>query len=145
MILIPKSMTQYLKRQPSDEQIDPHLFEFFVYQKMYHHIDRGRLCCNDSVSYCDIDHDLVTDYLVDDVEKIAVEFGYPKIPIYCDQRLDDAVKMLDNAWETTTENLRLEQNPGFNIKETKEGERSGIYYTIAKKNLMTLFSKPYPK
>ena len=60
-----------------------------VYQKIYHEINRGRLYCNDSVSYCDIDTDLIDDALVDDVGKIAANFGYPKIPIYCDQRLDD--------------------------------------------------------
>merc|ERR1711991_453530 len=45
---IPKSMNQYLKREPTDTNIDPYLFEFFVYQKVYHEIDRGRLYCNDS-------------------------------------------------------------------------------------------------
>ena len=58
---VPKSMTQYLKRKPTDTHIDPYLFEFFVYQKIYHEIDRGRLYCNDSVSYCDIDTDLIDD------------------------------------------------------------------------------------
>ena len=33
--IIPKNMLQYLKRKPTDEQIDPYLFEFFVYQKMF--------------------------------------------------------------------------------------------------------------
>lgn len=145
IILIPKSMRQYLKRKPSDEQIDPHLFEFFVYQKMYHHIDRGRLCCNDSVSYCDIDHDLVADSLVDDVEKIAVEFGYPKIPIYCDQRLDDAVKILDNAWDTTTENIRLEHNSGINIKETRVGKTKWNLLYDSKEKLDDTFFKTLPK
>lgn len=143
--VIPRGMLQYLKRKPSDEQIDPHLFEFFVYQKMYHHLDRGRLCCNDSVSYCDIDHDLVADSLVDDVEKIAVEFGYPKLPIYCDQRLDDAVKMLDNAWETTTENIRLDNNAGFNIKETKEGDTKWNLLYDSKEKLDDTFFKTLPK
>lgn len=64
---VPKSMTKYLKRKPTDTHIDPYLFEFFVYQKIYHEIDRGRLYCNDSVSYCDIDTDLIDDALVDDV------------------------------------------------------------------------------
>ena len=68
---IPEKMLPYLKREPTDEQVDPYLFEFYVYQKMYHQLDRGRLYCNDSVSYCDIDQDLVDDALVDDVEKIA--------------------------------------------------------------------------
>ena len=143
--LIPKSMVQYLKRKPNDDKIDPHLFEFYVYQKIFHQIDRGRLCCNDSVSYCDIDHDLVADSLVDDVEKIATEFGYPKIPIYCDQRLDDAIEVLDNAWDTTTENIRLEQNSGFKIKETKEGEIKWNLLYDSKEKLDDTFFRTLPK
>ena len=111
----------YLKKNLSDEQIDPHLFEFFVYQKMYRRLEKGLLCCNDSVSYCDIDHDLISDALVDDVEKIANEFGYPKIPIYCDERLDEALKALDNAWDRTTKRISLGENAGFNLKKTKTG------------------------
>lgn len=81
-----KSSLPYLKKNADDKQVDPHLFEFFVYQKMYRRLDKGLLCCNNSVSYCDIDHDLVSEEVIDDAEKIANEFGYLKIPIYCDQR-----------------------------------------------------------
>ena len=142
---IPKNMLQYLKRKPTDERIDPHLFEFFVYQKMYHHLDRGRLCCNESVSYCDIDCDLVNNALVDNVEKIAAEFGYPKIPIYCDQRLDDAIKTLDEAWETTTENINKNNNPGFNIKVNKDGHKEWSLLYDSSEPLDDAFFKTLPK
>ncbi|MDC9597082.1 hypothetical protein [Xenorhabdus anantnagensis] len=72
----------------TEVNLDPYLFEFFFYQKMYHLINRGKLCCNASVSYCDINHDLINDSLVDDIEKIALEFGYPKLPVYCESSLD---------------------------------------------------------
>ncbi len=78
-----------------DKHLDPYLFEFFIYQKMYHLINRGKLCCNASVSYNDINHDLINDALVDDVERIAREFGYPKIPVYCQERLDEALAALE--------------------------------------------------
>lgn len=64
---ISKTMIPYLKENPTDKEVDPHLFEFFVYQKMYRRLERGLLCCNESVSYCDIDHDLIDDAVVDDV------------------------------------------------------------------------------
>jgi hypothetical protein len=102
---ISQTMLPYLKRNPNDEQIDPHVFEFFVYQKMYHRLDKGLLCCNDSVSYCDIDHDLISDELVDDAEKIANEFGYPKIPIYCDERLDEILRELGVVCDKLPRNL----------------------------------------
>ena len=38
---------------------------FFVYHKMYRRLDKGLLCYNDSVTYCDIDHDLVSEDVVD--------------------------------------------------------------------------------
>jgi len=107
---------------PSEDHIDPHLFEFFVYQKMFYRLDKGLLCCNDSVSYCDLDQDFISDELVDDAEKIAMEFGYPKIPIYCDERLDVALKELDNAWDRTTQRISLGENTGFNLRKTKTGE-----------------------
>lgn len=123
---ISKTMLPYLKRDPRDEQVDPYLLKFFVYQKMYHRLDKGLLCCNESVSYCDIDHDLIEDALVDDVEKIAEEFGYPKIPIYCNQRLDHALSMLDNTWERTINRINRGENAGFHIKQTKTGEQKWV-------------------
>ena len=72
---------------------------------MYHQIDRGRLFCNDSVSYCDLDYDLVPDALVDDADKICDELGYKKIPVYCDERLDQALADLENAWIQTNKNI----------------------------------------
>jgi TnpA family transposase len=142
---IPKSMMPYLKREPDDEHIDPHLFEFFVYQKMHHQLDRGRLCCNDSVSYCDIDHDLIDDVLVDNVEKIAAEFGYPKIPIYCDKRLDDALEMLEHAWNQTTENIQLGYNTGFKIKQKNEGQQVWSLLYDSSEELDDAFFKTLPK
>jgi TnpA family transposase len=117
-----KTQLPYLKKTPDDVQVDPHLFEFFVYRKMYRCLDKGLLCCNESISYCDIDHDLISDALVDDVEKIANEFGYPKIPVYCDGRLDAALKTLDATWDKTTKRISGGENSAFNLKEMKTGE-----------------------
>lgn len=118
-----KAQLPYLKKDPDDAQVDPHLFEFFVYRKMYRRLDKGLLCCNESVSYCDIDHDLISDALVDDIEKIAHEFGYPKIPMYCDERLDAALMTLDATWDRTTKRINGGENSAFNIKGIKTGEQ----------------------
>lgn len=142
---VPKSMTRYLKRKPTDTHIDPYLFEFFVYQKVYHEIDRGRLYCNDSVSYCDIDTDLIDDKLVDDVEKISADFGYTKIPIYCDQRLDNALQELNDAWERTTRNIDNNNNPGFNIWATKTGQQCWSLLYDSTEKLDDAFFKKLPK
>lgn len=121
-LTIPKHMLPYLKRNPDDLYVDPHLFEFYVYEKIYHNLDRGKLFCNDSVSYCDIDIDLVDESMVDKAGEIANEFGYPKIPIYCGKRLDDALSALTDAWNTTTDNISNEDNLGIKFKETNNGE-----------------------
>ncbi len=118
-----KTQLPYLKKYSDDAQVDPHLFEFFVYQKMYRRLDKGLLCCNESISYCDIEHDLISDALVDDVEKIANEFGYPKIPVYCDERLDAALMTLDATWDRTTKRISGGENSAFNIKEMKTSEQ----------------------
>lgn len=133
-LTVPQNMIKYLKKKPADELIDPHLFEFYVYEKIYHGIDRGKVFCNDSVAYCDIDQDLVGDNVVDEVEKIAKEFGYFKIPIYCDARLDDAVQELENTWGRVTDNINASKNPGFNLKETKSGQQDwGLLYDTSEK------------
>ena len=145
-LTIPKNMTKYLKRNPSDKNVDPHLLEFFVYQKMHHHILRGRMCCNESASYCDIDHDLIDDSLVDNVESIAAEFGYPKIPIYCDERLEAAVAELDNAWDVTTQNIQSGLNTGFNLKkENKSGKQEWSLLYDSSEKLDDAFFKMLPK
>jgi TnpA family transposase len=138
-------MVRYLKRNKKDKFIDPYLFEFFVYQKVCHQIDRGFLCCNDSISYCDIDQDLVDEALVYKVEETAKEFGYPKIPIYCDSRLDDAIKLLDETWDTTTENIRLGYNKGLNVTETKTGEIEWSLLYDSSEPLEDTFFKTLPQ
>tara|TARA_R110002072_G_scaffold298269_2_gene471966 strand:+ start:12556 stop:15618 length:3063 start_codon:yes stop_codon:yes gene_type:complete len=144
-ITIPKNMISYLKKLPTDTHIDPYLFEFFVYQKIYHELERGRLYCNDSVSYCDIDADLVDDALVDDVAEIAAEFGYPKIPIYCDQRLDEVLQELNDSWARTTNNIRENTNPGFSVRETKTGKQHWCLLYDSAEKLDDAFFKNLPK
>ncbi len=40
-ITLPKRMVPYLKSNWTDQYVDPHLLEFFVYKRMYHDFDRG--------------------------------------------------------------------------------------------------------
>jgi TnpA family transposase len=142
---IPEKMLTYLKRNPDDESVDPHLFEFYVYRKMYQHLDKGRLCCNDSISYCDIDHDLIEDHLVDDIEKIATKFGYPLMALFCDEHLDESLDSLDKAWDTTTERIKLGQNTGFKTKETQTGEQDWSLRYDSKEELDDAFFNNVPK
>jgi hypothetical protein len=51
---IPKGAAELLKSTDQSEKINTARFEFYIYNKMYHQLDRGRLFCNDSVSYCDL-------------------------------------------------------------------------------------------
>jgi hypothetical protein len=104
-LTVPKSMLKYLKKNHDDKYIDPYRFEFYVYHKMYHHLNRGRLFCNDSISYRDLECDLAPDEVVNDVEEITKKFGYHKIPIYCDEYLDKMLEKLDVAWEETTKGI----------------------------------------
>ena len=109
---IPKSMILYLKSQSDDQYLNPHRLEFFVYKKLYHHLDRGRIFCNDSVSYRDIDADLVPESMVDKVDEIVQQYGYHKIPIYCSTYLDQKLLELDNKWKEINDNI--ENNKVYN-------------------------------
>ena len=93
-----KSIIEYLKNTDNPDYFDPYRLEFYVYEKMFHHIDKGRLCCNDSISYKDFDLDLIPEENIEKSLEIAEKFGYYKIRNYCDQRLDEALDELDKAW-----------------------------------------------
>jgi TnpA family transposase len=108
----------YLKMNATDQYVDPYRFEFYVYKKMCHQLSRGRLFCNESVAYRDLEQDLVGDEIVDQAELIAQKFGYEKIPIYCDLRLDHAIQDLLTVWKETNENIQSGQNKAVNL-ETK--------------------------
>ncbi len=138
---LPRSIVPYLKSNPADQYLDPHLLEFFVYQKMYHHFDRGRMFCNNSVSFADLNSDLVADELVDDVQKIAEKFGYSKIPIYCDTHLDSLLKKLDTAWDKTLYNIESGQNHGIQIKQKKGQLEWSLLYDASSKLQNTFFKK----
>jgi hypothetical protein len=138
-VTLPKNIIPYLKLNSVDQYVDPHLLEFFVYQKMYHHFDRGRMFCNDSVSYGDLNHDLVDDELVDDVEKIAIKFGYSKIPIYCDAHLDRMLEKLDMAWDITLQNINSGQNHGIKFKQKKDKLEWSLSYDSTSKQQDSFF------
>jgi TnpA family transposase len=119
---IPKSMIPYLKSKSDDQYLNPHRLEFFVYKKLYHHLDRGRIFCNDSVSYRDIDADLVPEDMLDKADKIAQQYGYHKIPIYCSTHLDQKLLELNNKWKAFTHNIK--NNKVITIITNKDGSLS---------------------
>lgn len=117
-----KSKLPYLKSDTDSEYIDPYRLEFYVYWKMNNYITKGRLVCNDSVSYADLENDLIPDELVDKVDEISAKFGYNKIPIYCDKRLDEALLTLDLAWDNTITNIANGTNKDVEITKTKDAD-----------------------
>jgi TnpA family transposase len=130
---ISQKILPYLKAKPEDTEIDPHRFEFYVYKKLFHQLDRGRLFCNESVSYCSLKHDLVPDAILENIEEIAKKFGYLKIPIYCDSRLDEALLKLDAAWKRTNQNIASGKNKGIKIETTEHGTTWNLLYDTDEK------------
>ena len=126
LMAIIKSRLTYLQSDTDAEYIDPYRFEFYVYWRMNNYITKGRLVCNDSISYADLNNDLISDDLVDNVEEIAAKFGYDKIPIYCDKRLEEALLDLDLAWDETNANIANGTNKGIEITETIEPDASKV-------------------
>ena len=139
---VEKRTFPYLQGKPEESGFDPHRFEFYVYKKMVHQLDRGRLFCNDSVSYCSLEHDLVSDDILEQAEEIAKKFGYTKIPAYCDGRLDEALIELDVAWERTNHNITSGKNKGITIEQTEQGKTTWnlLYDADEKSNNASFFS-----
>ncbi len=139
------SIIQYLKSTADPDYLDPYCFEFYVYSKMHHHINKGRLCCNDSISFSDLDYDLISEDLVDDAQEIAAKFGYNKIPIYCDQRLDEALEDLEQALLETNSNISSGANKNIELTENKDGETTWHLLYEAKTPLEDAFFSNLPK
>jgi TnpA family transposase len=140
-----KSMIQYLKSTDNPDYLDSYRLEFYVYLKMYHHIKKGRLCCNDSISYKDLDCDLAPEEIIDQVQEIAKKFGYHKIPIYCDSRLDEALDELDKALIETNANIASGANKFINIVKNEDDSLSWDLIYEAKEPLPEVFFKDLPK
>ena len=92
LLTIPKKILTYLKKDPNDDQINPHLLEFFVYKKMCFHLKREdyvvmKVC--PIVIWIMI---LIQESAVDDVEKIAAEFGYSQLHFFAIEQLDEAIE-----------------------------------------------------
>ena len=114
--IIEKILQRDLKLlQKKDESlaIHPSRLEYYLYKKMYHQL--GWLFCNNSVSYCSLDDDLVPDELVDQADEISKKFGYEKIPAYCDERLKQALSELESAWKQTNHRIDDGHNTGIQV------------------------------
>ncbi|WP_342269929.1 Tn3 family transposase [Rickettsia endosymbiont of Orchestes rusci] len=144
-LVIAKWILPYLKSDYDSEYLDPYRFEFYVYWKMNCYITKGRLVCNDSLSYSDLDYDLVPENLVDNVEEIATKFGYHKIPIYCNKHLDKTLQNLDLAWNETNANIDNGTNEGLEITKDEEGTISWKLLYEAKEKLDDSFFSNLPK
>ena len=144
---ITKSMIQYLKNERDPEYFDPYLLEFYIYKKMRPYITRGQLVCNNSMSYGDLDNDLIPDHLVDKALEIAIKFGYHKIPIFCDKYLDEQLQNLNDAWERTDTNITNGTNKFIEIinGKTPEDEPSWKLIYDPKEKLEGTFFTNLPK
>jgi hypothetical protein len=136
-----------IRLQPgeSPQGISAARFEFFVYKKMYHAIERGWLFCNESISYGNLDDDLVSDEYVDQAEELCQQSGYPKVSIYCDQHLDDKLEDLEFAWQTTAYNIQSGKNASFELNADDEGQVSWKLTYQAEQLVENQFFNQVPK
>lgn len=118
---IPQRDLALLQGEDEPSNIHPARLEYYLYKKMHHQLDRGWLFCNNSVSYCSLDDDLVPDELVNQANEISKKFGYEKIPIYCDERLEQALAELESSWEQTNQHIDGGYNTGIKINIDDEG------------------------
>jgi TnpA family transposase len=114
-ITVPHNIRKYLN---SDENgcYNPTRFEYYVYRRLFNALDAGTLSCPDSISYKSLYDDLVSDDIVDRADEIAKHYGYPKIPVYCDERLDELEKLLHDTWIMTNSNIENGHNTGIKLQ-----------------------------
>ena len=80
------------------------------------------------------------------LKKLLKEFGCPKIPIYCDERLDDAIKMLDQCMGHNNRKYSIgSTTTGFTIKETKTGQQDWSLLYDSSEQLEDTFFKTLPQ
>ena len=140
-----KSIIDYLKSTENPDYFDPYRLEFYVYHKMHHNIDKGRLCCNDSISFKDFDLDLIPEENIEKSLEIAEKFGYFKIRNYCDQRLDDALTDLDKALIRTNVNIDSGANKYIKIIKNEDESTSWNLIYEAKEPISDGFFANLPK
>jgi TnpA family transposase len=121
---IPSNMSSYMINDKEQEFFDGEKLEFYIYRRMYYAIDHGTLFCNDSVSYKNLENDFVSEDLLKEVDKIAEKYGYTKIPVYCDSRLDDLCELLHKTWIETNENIEKSLNKNVVISKDKDNNET---------------------
>ncbi len=126
-ITVPSSIIDNLKLD-GEQYLDPTRFEFYVYRCIYNAFDSGTLFCPDSCSYKDLKDDLVSDKVVDNVEEITKQYGYDKIPIYCDEHLDYILNLNHEAWIRTNSNIDDGTNTGIHIEDGDSKENWTLSY-----------------
>ena len=140
---IPASILKYLKSNAEDIYLNPYRFEYYVYQKIYHHLYRGRVFCNDSVSYRDIDADLIPENMVEKALETVKQYGYTKIAIYCSEHLDQKLSELTHAWQNLYKNI--DNNKGINIIHMPDGSIEWQLNYDTSEKLDDVFFKNIPK
>ena len=140
---IPASILKYLKSNAEDIYLNPYRFEYYVYQKIYHHLYRGRVFCNDSVSYRDIDADLIPENMVEKAIETVKQYGYTKIAIYCSEHLDQKLSELTHAWQNLYKNI--DNNKGINIIHMPDGSIEWQLNYDTSEKLDDVFFKNIPK
>ncbi len=134
-----------LQDSEQPDKIHPARFETYVYKTLFQQLDNGRVFCNESVSYADLDYNLIDDALVDNVSEIAEKLGYPHIANYCDERLDVLINELEVAWETTNNNIASGDNQTIQIKEQNDGTMKWTLPYKASNSEQTMFFDALPQ
>jgi hypothetical protein len=143
--IISSKVIPYLKSEKTDEKINPYRLEFYLYNKMLHNLNRGRLFCNDSVSFRDIECDLISGEALEKAEKKAKQYGYNKIPIICEGHLNSLLRELNDTWDRVLGNIENNKNEGVDITYSEDGTPNWKLNYDAREKLDHAFFNKIPK
>ena len=137
------SILKYLKNNAQDTYLNLYRFEYYVYQKIYHYLYCGRVFCNDSISYRDIEADLIPESMIERSIETVKQYGYTKIRIYCSEHLDQKLSEFNQSWQNLYKDIN--NNKGINIINMPDGSlKQQLNYNTSEK-LDDIFFKNIPK
>jgi len=111
---------QRLQNDPNSTTLHAARFEAYVYRQLFYALDNGRAYCNESVSFADLEDDLIDDSFVDKADEISEKLGYPGIADYCDGRLEALTTEVESCWTTTNQHIEDGQNESISIKKDEK-------------------------
>ena len=97
----------------------------------------GQMYCEDSLSYCNIESDLMAKVNHEEAITIANKYGFDEVPDYGDKQLNKLLGELDKEWKQLAITLQNPTQNGIKIEVDKKAIRLGQSAIMRRMTLIT--------